>query len=182
MKTSQYQPGFTLIEMMVVVAIIGLLASMSVLTFSRQQMNSRNARRAADLKNVQTALENYTTDVGNYPKNQGSGSVVNWAADINAVGFRTNRIGGTGAALGNYIYGLAPNYITKLPVDPKFDTTSTCCGYVYGVSPSGSEYAFLAYRTPEGSWDSSNAFFDPIRPSGTGEDSWKVSSAGGKNF
>ena len=54
--------GYTLIELIVVVAIIALLAAMSVLAFSRQQAKSRDTKRKADLSNINTALQNYVSE------------------------------------------------------------------------------------------------------------------------
>lgn len=51
--------GFTLIELLVVIAIIGILASVVLASLNSARAKSRDARRVADLKQVQLALELY---------------------------------------------------------------------------------------------------------------------------
>lgn len=59
--------GFTLIELLVVIAIIGLLSTLSILALNQARARARDAKRVADVKQVQTALEMYYNDVGDYP-------------------------------------------------------------------------------------------------------------------
>ncbi|MFA5154961.1 MAG: prepilin-type N-terminal cleavage/methylation domain-containing protein [Patescibacteria group bacterium] len=64
---SKNQKGFTLIELLVVIAIIGLLSTLSVLALNTARARARDAKRVADVKQIQTALEMYYNDVGSYP-------------------------------------------------------------------------------------------------------------------
>ncbi|MFA5184042.1 MAG: prepilin-type N-terminal cleavage/methylation domain-containing protein [Patescibacteria group bacterium] len=59
--------GFTLIELLVVIAIIGLLSTLSILALNTARARARDAKRVADVKQIQTALEMYYNDVGSYP-------------------------------------------------------------------------------------------------------------------
>ena len=59
--------AFTLIELLVVIAIIGLLATLSVLALNNARAKSRDAKRVADIKQIQTALELYFNDKQAYP-------------------------------------------------------------------------------------------------------------------
>ncbi len=54
--------GFTLIELLVVVAIIGVLSSLFVSNYMEIRKKSRDAKRMADLKEIQKALELYKQD------------------------------------------------------------------------------------------------------------------------
>ncbi len=49
--------GFTLIELLVVIAIIGLLASIVVVSLGPSRAKSRDARRVADLRQINIAME-----------------------------------------------------------------------------------------------------------------------------
>ena len=87
--------GFTLIELLVVIAIIGILASVVLASLNTARRKSRDARRIADVKQIQLALELYfDANNGTYP----GGDEL-----------------GTGA--GSYA-ALAPTYIASLPKDP----------------------------------------------------------------
>ena len=59
--------GFSLVELLVVVAIIAILASVVTLTVTTLLPSSRDGRRISDIKAVESALENYFTQVKNYP-------------------------------------------------------------------------------------------------------------------
>ncbi|MBT3816923.1 MAG: prepilin-type N-terminal cleavage/methylation domain-containing protein, partial [Candidatus Magasanikbacteria bacterium] len=59
--------GFTLIELLVVIAIIGLLSTLAVVALGSAREKARDSKRLSDLKQMQTALELYYTDVGSYP-------------------------------------------------------------------------------------------------------------------
>lgn len=62
-----YQSGFTIIELLVVIAIIGLLASIIMTAFNTSRSRGRDARRAGDMKQIQTALGFYYDKLGRYP-------------------------------------------------------------------------------------------------------------------
>jgi uncharacterized protein (TIGR02145 family)/prepilin-type N-terminal cleavage/methylation domain-containing protein len=59
--------AFTLIELLVVIAIIGILATISILALSNARAKSRDAKRAGDMKQIQTALELFFNDKQRYP-------------------------------------------------------------------------------------------------------------------
>ncbi len=65
---SKFKKGFTLIELLAVVAIIGLLASIILASLSTARRKARDARRLADIKQIQLALELYAdANGGAYP-------------------------------------------------------------------------------------------------------------------
>jgi len=60
------QKGFTLIELMIVIAIIGILAAIAIPQFSRYRQRSYNSSAESDLRNAVTAQEGYYVDESTY--------------------------------------------------------------------------------------------------------------------
>jgi len=60
------EKGFTLIELMIVIAIIGILAAIAIPQFSAYRTRSFNAAAAADIRNAATAQEAYFVDNQTY--------------------------------------------------------------------------------------------------------------------
>jgi prepilin-type N-terminal cleavage/methylation domain-containing protein len=56
---SSPQKGFTLLELLVVIAVIGILVALGTASFTTAQQKSRDARRRGDVKAMQNALEQY---------------------------------------------------------------------------------------------------------------------------
>ena len=61
------QKGFTLLEVLVVVAIIGTLAGIVMISVNRARLKARDAKRLSDMEQIQTALEMYYNKYGQYP-------------------------------------------------------------------------------------------------------------------
>ena len=59
--------GFTLIELIVVIAIIGILSSLGIGSYLTVKVKARDALRKSDLAQLRTALELYRSDQGTYP-------------------------------------------------------------------------------------------------------------------
>jgi len=59
--------GFTLIELLVVIAIIGILSSVVLASLNDARQKSRDAKRIADIRQTQLALELYFDSNGSYP-------------------------------------------------------------------------------------------------------------------
>ena len=59
--------GFTIIELLVVISIIGLLSTISVVSLNGARIKSRDAKRVSDVDNIKKAIELYYDDKGEYP-------------------------------------------------------------------------------------------------------------------
>lgn len=107
------QRGFTLIELLVVIAIIGLLSTLAVVALNSARLKARDAKRVADVKQIQTALELYFNDQSGYPVVVGTlGSDANLAC-LGTIGFAAS--------------GCADPYMGLVPSNPEPNGTD----YVY---------------------------------------------------
>src|SRR4030065_2628921 len=106
------QKGFTLIEILVAIAIIAILLALSAFGFQGAMENTRDTRRKSDLKQYQTALEQYAN------KNNG---------------FYPGRTGGTDAhsTLCGYLS------MTNCPNDPTYNSATGTPIYRYFTSDGG---------------------------------------------
>lgn len=59
--------GFTLLEILVVISIIGILVALGTAAFGTTQRKSRDARRRADIKAIQQGFEQINARQGSYP-------------------------------------------------------------------------------------------------------------------
>jgi len=60
--------AFTLIELLIVVAIIAILAAIAVPNFLEAQTRAKVSRSAADMRSIRTGLESYRVDQNHYPE------------------------------------------------------------------------------------------------------------------
>ncbi len=66
-KTFRSSNAFTLIELLIVVAIIGILAAIAVPNFLNAQLRAKIAKSVSEMKTIDTALESYHIDRNKYP-------------------------------------------------------------------------------------------------------------------
>lgn len=67
MNRRMHLPGFTLLEMMLVVLIIGLLMAVAVINFAGRGETARISTSQATMSQLKTALTMYFNDYGSYP-------------------------------------------------------------------------------------------------------------------
>ncbi len=119
--------GFTLIEILIVVAIIAVLASSVLVGFGPAQRQSRDTRRISDLRQIQNALGLYYAKCGYYPGTAQSGACT---AAFSSIGNTWSSLSGsiTGSNIG----------VKQIPNDPTAGKN-----YIYGSS-DGSGYTLGA--------------------------------------
>ncbi|MFH1207289.1 MAG: type II secretion system protein [Patescibacteria group bacterium] len=117
--------GYTLIELMVVVAIIGILVTMGLSELRGAKEAARDATRISDLSQLRLALALYFDDNDHYPipvAGGGAGSDLSTDTGPNTI-FST---------LGNPLY---PGYISRLLVDP-VNSAAQAFYYFYDTNQS----------------------------------------------
>ena len=67
-KRHRQVQGFTLVELMVVIVIIGILAGVVVVNYTGRTEKAIEARVKTDFKSIQDAIEMFKTDTGQYPE------------------------------------------------------------------------------------------------------------------
>jgi prepilin-type N-terminal cleavage/methylation domain-containing protein len=81
-KKGSIGSGFTLVELLVVMAILAILTTLISGSFMSSQMKGRDARRRSDLSNVQKALEMYLNDAKTYPASLSFGDAFSVAGTV----------------------------------------------------------------------------------------------------
>ncbi len=61
------QQGFTIVELLIVIIVIGILAALVLVTFTGVQQKARNTERQTDVKAIASHLEVYNAQNGFYP-------------------------------------------------------------------------------------------------------------------
>lgn len=78
------QTGFTIVELLIVIIVIGILAALVLVTFTGVQQKARNTERSTDVKAIASHLEVYNAQQGYYPTSAqltaNDGSVVTFVA------------------------------------------------------------------------------------------------------
>lgn len=74
--------GFTIVELLIVIVVIGILALLVITTYSGIQAKARNSQRQTDIASIQTQLEAFFSQSGYYPS----------LADINDADWRDDNM------------------------------------------------------------------------------------------
>ncbi len=107
--------GFTLIEILVVVGIIGLLLGIAVPAYTGYRERSQIADAMSDLKRIETAIIVLALDTGLWPEGQDMGEINNGAS--NEIYDLSEPESGLVATDGNFPNWNGP-YIPEIPLDP----------------------------------------------------------------
>ncbi|MEN9852517.1 MAG: hypothetical protein RI996_460 [Candidatus Parcubacteria bacterium] len=130
--------GFTLVELLVTIAIIGVLSSIVIVNLNSSKKTSDYLKRVADLGQIKLALTKYQVKYGKYPLT-GDG----WS------GYGSCWVTGSATGDTNYIPALVTErLITKLPIDTR--STATCTdGLAYIYRSDGRDYKLIAHNAPD---------------------------------
>lgn len=70
MTRNRFENGFTMVEILIVIAVMGILSVIGMDNFIFSQKKARDASRKSDLANIAKALELYYNDFSRYPLGQ----------------------------------------------------------------------------------------------------------------
>lgn len=66
-KKNYFITGFTLVELLVVIAVFAMLISLVIVSTGQSKEKARDARRESDIKQIQVALGLYNSSLGRFP-------------------------------------------------------------------------------------------------------------------
>lgn len=116
--------GFTIVELLIVIVVIGILASITIIAYNGMQNGATASREISDLQSIDRAIQLYYVDNGAYPSTGGVASWVGWSQ------------------LPNFVPGITPKYIAKQP--QRTDSVSVDTTYLY--TSDGTNYKLLSHR------------------------------------
>lgn len=88
--------GFTIVELLVVIVVIGVLAAIAIVAYNGVQVRAIDAQKATILTTVQKSIENYYTVNGRYPASDEMAS----EADLQQFGLHQKDVVPSGGVLG----------------------------------------------------------------------------------
>lgn len=139
-----HSSGFTLIELLVVVTIIGILSTIVVTNLKSTRGRARDAKRMADLRQINLAMELYYDTRGAYPS---------YAADGCSVGGVSNCLGAYPTSIGDFI--------SQMPRDSRNDADH----YYRFKTSAGKDFCVIANNLES----SSASFFTSDKGIGVAE-------------
>ena len=165
--------GFTLVELLVVMAIIGILASVGVASYSQSRAAARDAKRISDISKLQIAIEQYYNANGGYPPYPTINPLVG-----------TNIHYAVGDA--DFKNSLVPTYLDTIPRDPNVSIDTDANNYKYAFDyPSVGVFKYVLWTKFETQSTSLNRedeidegqYIPPTSPGG-----WPGCDDVGKNY
>lgn len=102
------QGGFTIVELLIVIVVIAILASITIVAYNGIQGRSRDAQRVQDMQSIVKSLELYKATNGSYPAA---------VSTLNASGWEVSH---DGTSATNFLSALVTsNTVSKVPLDPR---------------------------------------------------------------
>ncbi len=129
MKKISNKKAFTLLELLIVIAIIGVLASIVMASLNNARVKARDSKRKQDLIQLRSAMELYNSSNNIYMGSWG------WVANY-----------GSGSVVD--VPGLTPSHISKVPNDTSFSYQywrKDWIGYTCLNLGDPNKFAFYAY-------------------------------------
>ncbi|MEP7204705.1 MAG: type II secretion system protein [Candidatus Saccharibacteria bacterium] len=134
-KKTTLRSGFTIVELLIVIVVIGILAAITGMSYSGIQAKARDAQRVSDIETINKAIMSYYTVNGTYPGQTASPGIGGFEASTDTAGTFLEHLKNSG-------------FLSKAPLDPL--NTST---YYYGY------YLYTAGWGANGCDDSRGSYY-----------------------
>lgn len=126
--------GFTLVELLVVIVIIGLLSTLAIVALNSARAKARDAKRVSDVKQIQTALELFFNEHNGYPE-QTTGIALGGASYDHLCS------GSATATNNNFVANeCATDAVTLMALVPASPTPPSTSAYTYTSSNTSGTY------------------------------------------
>jgi len=167
MQNNKTSLGFTIVELLIVIVVIGILAAITIVSFNGVQDKAKFAQKRADIIALQKIVEMHKAETGSYPSTAGA--------------WRFQRQVGN-----NFIPGVVPNYANVLPSITDGPTPVSNTNNTYAYRSNGTEYKLIRFNAvAEGGVADGEYAQVPISMRDTAtsiQDRWGVWSSGGGVF
>lgn len=127
--------GFTIVELLIVIVVIGILALLVITTYAGIQAKARNSKRQTDMSSLQTHLEAFYSQNGYYPS----------LTDFNGPAWRTTNMPSL------------DNNAIKDPSNPTCDPTSATLVCLVTGTGTPKSYAYLVTDSSGASCEAAGA-------------------------
>lgn len=155
--------GFTIVELLIVIVVIGILAAITIVAYNGVQSRANYSREQADMNSINKMIQMYYATNNSYPNTGGSGSWQGW----------------TQAA--NFVPGIVPTYASTIPQMPSDPATEN--SYLY--TSNGTDYKLIRYSPAAGLPSierTNNGLADPVRSPANPRGAWGYWSSGAVNW
>jgi len=126
------QRGFTIVELLIVIVIIAILATVVIVAYNGIQSRAYDSRRLSDMQDIQKTIEAYKVTNGAYPPVTAANQDSSWYETSYVTGSFLDSIKSSGI-------------VNKIPVDPVNNSTYFYRYYLYGAGEYGCDAARGSY-------------------------------------
>ena len=137
----KFTKGFTIVELLIVIVVIGILAAITIVAYNGIQERARFSTMRSDMASLNKAIQLYYADNGSYPLtptgSSGQPCSGTWCGWDQATG-------------DNFIPGLVPKYLSATPQLPSENVSQDTYLYRSTNPTNGTDYKLIRLKSPGG--------------------------------